>query len=159
LLKQEEPSMPSPIWESIARAIAEIAPALGWTVLALGIATLLYLIARAIWSRIKKPAEESEPEVTATVTVTPEEKPVPIQTGSAESLLERAEAALARGDLRAALFGFLHAALRALDVRGAIRIARDRTNGEYVRSYADEGARPELRAIVREVDVVQFGGR
>ena len=53
--------------------------------------------------------------------------------------------ALARGDLRTALFGFLHASLRALDVRGAIRIERDRTNGEYVRSCADEGARPNLR--------------
>ena len=37
-------------------------------------------------------------------------------------------------------------------------IARDRTNGEYVRACADPAAKPALRDIVREVDRVQFGG-
>ena len=52
---------------------------------------------------------------------------------------------------------YLAASLRALDRRGAIRIARHRTNGEYVRSCRDAEAKPDLRAIVREVDRVHFG--
>ena len=49
--------------------------------------------------------------------------------------------------------------MRALDKRGAVRGARDRTNGEYVRSSSDAAAKPALRDIVREVDRVQFGGQ
>ena len=77
---------------------------------------------------------------------------------AAEVLLRRAAEARARGDERTALFTYLAAALRALDDRGAIRLARDRTNGEYLRSCQEPAARPGLRDLVREVDGVQFGG-
>jgi hypothetical protein len=159
-LGKEPVHRPSPILEAIARFIAAIAPAVGWTVLVLGVGTLLWLIGFAIWRRFARPDEIEQTEAPATdVSILAPPAAAPVETGSAEAILARAEAALARGDLQAALFGFLHASLRALDVRGAIRIARDRTNGEYVRSCNDERARPELRAIVHEVDVVQFGGR
>lgn len=161
VLSPKRPAEPSPWLEALGRFFARIAPTIGWSILGLSIATLVYLIASAIWRRIKdKDAPpEQEDETPADVTVVPTRDAPPIEAGSAEAILARAEAALLRGDLRAALFGFLHASLRALDVRGAIRIARDRTNGEYVRSCGDEGARPHLRDIVYEVDVVQFGGR
>jgi len=150
---------PSPFWEALARFLGSIAPALGWTVLALGLGSLLYVLVRSLLSRLRAPREEELPEQAPDAATVVTREAVPLPPGAPESLLERAEAALGRGDLREALHGFLHAALRALDVRGAIRITRDRTNGEYVRTCAEETARPELRAIVREVDVVHFGGR
>jgi hypothetical protein len=75
-----------------------------------------------------------------------------------EPLLARAEELAARGEYAAALQLYLAAGLRALDKRGAVRITKDRTNGEYVRSCADVASKPALRDIVREVDRVQFGG-
>jgi hypothetical protein len=79
-------------------------------------------------------------------------------------LLEDEEAALRladehhrRGELGTALGLYLSAALAALDRRGAIRIGRHRTNGEYVRTCSEEASRAPLRAIVREVDKADFG--
>src|SRR5262249_32336721 len=59
------------------------------------------------------------------------------QISDAELLLRRGEDLLRRGDLDRATLTFLHAALRALDQRGAIRLARHRTHGEYVRGCKD----------------------
>ncbi len=73
------------------------------------------------------------------------------------ALLARAEDLARRGDRAMALQLYLAASLRALDRRGALRLGRDRTNGEYVRLCAEEGAARELRDLVREVDRVQFG--
>jgi hypothetical protein len=81
-----------------------------------------------------------------------------VEGGGAEALLRKAQGYAAEGRLDLALFMYLGASLRALDERGAIRIARHRTHGEYVRSCGDAGARALLRQIVRDVDVVQFGG-
>jgi hypothetical protein len=78
-------------------------------------------------------------------------------TSDAELLLRRADDHARRGELDRAALVYLAAALRALDRRGSIRITRDRTNGEYVRGCKDPAAKPDLRAIVREVDRVQFG--
>src|SRR5258708_13559040 len=75
-----------------------------------------------------------------------------------EALLARAAELARAGRLGEALQTYLAASLRALDKRGAVRIARDRTNGEYVRGCGDAVAKPALRDIVREVDRVQFGG-
>ena len=80
-----------------------------------------------------------------------------LDKGDEQALLARAEAALAAGDLTAALHAFLAATLRALDRKGALQIARDRTNGEYVRACQDEAAKITLKELVREVDRVQFG--
>ena len=76
----------------------------------------------------------------------------------AESLLRMAADHAAGGRLDLALYTYLGAALRALDDWGAIRIARHRTHGEYVRGCTETSARPPLRDIVREVDGVRFGG-
>jgi hypothetical protein len=76
-----------------------------------------------------------------------------------EVLLSRGDELARAGHYGAALQHYLLASLRALDKRGAVRITRDRTNGEYVRSCTDPGARPALRDIVYEVDRVQFGGQ
>ncbi len=81
-----------------------------------------------------------------------------VATSDEEALLARADELAAHGEYAAALQLYLAASLRALDKRGAVRITRDRTNGEYVRSCADAASKPALRDIVREVDRVQFGG-
>ncbi len=73
-------------------------------------------------------------------------------------LLGEARAHEDSGDHEAALYMYLDAALRALDERGAIRIASDRTNGEYVRTCRERDARDALRALVTAVESVKFGG-
>jgi hypothetical protein len=85
----------------------------------------------------------------------------PVRTAEiadAEVALRLADDHRARGELDRALGLYLHASLSALDRRGAIRVARHRTNGEYVRSCVESVSRTPLREIVREVDAVQFGG-
>jgi hypothetical protein len=86
-----------------------------------------------------------------------EEKPAPLVTTDEEALLAQAGDRARQGENDAALQLYLAAALRALDRRGAVRWARDRTNGEYVRSCLEAPSREPLRAIVREVDHAQFG--
>jgi hypothetical protein len=76
----------------------------------------------------------------------------------AEVLLRKADERARAGELDLALHLYLGASLRALDQRGAIRLSRDRTNGEYVRGCREDDAKAPLREIVREVDRVQFGG-
>jgi hypothetical protein len=83
--------------------------------------------------------------------------PPPDESDPAEVLRE-AEAALARGENQRAMAFSLAAALAALGRRGAVKLRRDRTNGEYLRACTEETARPPLREIVRAVDAVQFGG-
>ena len=80
-------------------------------------------------------------------------------TTDEEVLLARADDVARTGHFALALQLYLAASLRALDKRGAVRIARDRTNGEYVRACSDAMAKPALRDIVHEVDRVQFGGQ
>lgn len=75
-----------------------------------------------------------------------------------EHTLAAADASHQAGDDRRALGLYLAASLAALDRRGALRLGRDRTNGEYVRACKDDAARLDLRAIVREVDRADFGG-
>lgn len=76
----------------------------------------------------------------------------------AELLLRRAAELARAGEHERALFTYLEASLRALDNRGAVRIAKDRTYGEYVRFCKEVRAKVPLGDIVREVDRVKFGG-
>lgn len=87
----------------------------------------------------------------------PEPEPLPVVT-DAELLLRRAAELERAGDHERALYTYLEASLRALDARGAIRIAKDRTHGEYVRGCKEAPAKGPLGEIVREVDRVKFGG-
>jgi hypothetical protein len=79
------------------------------------------------------------------------------EIAGAEAALRAAEDHARRGELDRALALYLAASLSALDHRGAIRIAKHRTNGEYVRACTEAGARQPLREIVREVDRAVFG--
>ena len=78
-----------------------------------------------------------------------------------QRLLERARAAAASGDFRAAIGDAYAALLRRLEGAGVVRVEPDQTNGDYVRKVTAE--RPAIaRQVAEVVDAVesaQFGDR
>ena len=144
-------------WGGLGPILAAIANATVWLLVAAAVGGVLWLIARAILNarRDRRVAEKPAPRP-AEVVHDPTAHALETMT-DAERLLREAQEHARRGELDRAASLYLAAALRALDRRGAIRIARHRTNGEYVRSCKEAEAKPDLRAIVREVDRVQFG--
>lgn len=146
-------------WLSIPSFIGTLAQAFVWLLVAALVIAVVIPIARGL-ARFRtkeaapvekrRPATHLEPApmLAEVVTLTDEEQ-----------ILARARELADRGDFAASMQLYLVASLRALDKRGAVRIAKDRTNGEYVRACSDPGAKPALRDIVREVDRVQFGGQ
>jgi hypothetical protein len=145
-------------WLSLPPFIGLIAQVTVWVVIAALVIAILVPIVRGLMRlrRREEPGEKKDVE--------PARAPAPLELEEAmtladeEQILARADQLTARGELQAALQLYLAASLRALDKRGAVRLAKDRTNGEYVRGCADPSAKPALREIVREVDRVQFGG-
>lgn len=107
--------------------------------------------------RNKKLADKAEPATKAVAAPVIPPPPELEEITDAEAALRMAEELRRRGEYARALGLYLAAALTALDRRGAIRIAKHRTNGEYVRFCTDDASKPPLREIVREVDKVQFG--
>lgn len=88
----------------------------------------------------------------------PVEEPASIEgVSDAEQALHEADERARNGEFGKALSLYLAASLTALDRSGRIRLARHRTNGEYVRSLDDPASRSALAEIVREVDKVEFG--
>ncbi|MBX3230872.1 MAG: hypothetical protein KIT84_01535 [Labilithrix sp.] len=155
-----EPTAPPPDW--LAR-LAQWAAPFATVLLYLLVAAIVIVVAIPVVGallqlrRRKKRAAEATaaPNVATIVAGAPAAIP---DDADPEEALRLAEESLARGDHRASLALSLAAALAALGRRGAIKIARHRTHGEYVRSCAEETARPPLREIVRAVDAVEFGG-
>jgi hypothetical protein len=145
--------------EGLAEWLGPIARALlyvlvGGIVLVVAIPVIRALMKRWRNTKLTTPAHD-EPNRALLV----EPPPVVLEEISdAEAALRLAEEHRARGELKRALALYLAASLSALNRRGAIRIARHRTNGEYVRGCTDDVARPPLREIVREVDKAEFGG-
>lgn len=156
----EEPIKPPPNWlVELMRALGPIAQVLIWVGLAVVLALLLVPLVRMYLKRrrdkqVQDAIDEPKPEV---VTQGPLDEALLVS--DAEQLLRRAEEAQKRGDLVPALDAYLAASLVALDHRGAIRIARHKTNGEYVRGCSEPQAKQPLREIVREFDGVHFGHR
>jgi hypothetical protein len=157
-LTAQEEKKPQRSWLSdFLASLAPLASALVWLLVAAAVGGLVWLVVSAILKgRREAEAAEPMPASTDLPRAAPVEEAMEA-VSDAELLLRRADDHARRGELDRAGVMYLAAALRALDRRGAIRIARDRTNGEYVRACKDAGAKPELRAIVREVDRVQFG--
>jgi hypothetical protein len=152
----DDPIKIGPFWERVATLLTQAAPFLVALLIAGLVALVVYLVVRALRADrddVVPEAPASESDVTLLANV-PSEGPAT----AAEVLLARAAAARAQGDVRTALLLYLAAALRALDERGSIRMARERTNGEYVRACQDASLRPTLKDLVRDVDAVQFGG-
>jgi hypothetical protein len=163
--KMTAPTPPSspPWWSSWFKHSLTIPPFVGtaiqgliWLLVAVLVAAILIPVVRAIL-RIKG-ERGPDPVERRLETKTDVLMSLPPMMTDEDVLLARAEELARSGQYAAALQHYLAASLRALDKRGAVRIARDRTNGEYVRACGDSNAKPALRDIVREVDRVQFGG-
>jgi hypothetical protein len=155
--KVDEPFELGPFWERIIKFLGRAAPYVAWAFIAGLVGLVGYLVVRAIRAA-REPALADIVLPRGDVTLLPD-APLPDDMTPAEALLRLAEEARLRGDARTALHTYLAAALRALDDRGAIRVSKDRTNGEYVRECQETALRSPLRDLVREVDFVQFGGR
>jgi hypothetical protein len=152
-----EPRKLGPFWERVFAFLGRIAPYAAWVVVGALALFVLYLIVRAIVAA-REDVLETEPKKPLHDVSLLRDEPAGGAATAAEALLRLAAEAARRGDGRTALVTYLAAALRALDDRGAIRLARDRTNGEYLRGCQELASRPTLRELVREVDGVQFGG-
>lgn len=153
------PKVPTGFARWLASVLQAVGPIAAWVLVALIVVAILLPVVMAIRARSRDREREPKAKKKATAESTPLDLGEPLEPGGdAEALLRVAEASAAAGALDRALFGFLRAALVALDQRGAIRITRDRTHGEYVRSCRDAEAKPSLRAMVSEVDRVRFGG-
>jgi len=139
----------------LANILGSLASGVVWLLVAIVLGLIVWFVASAV-GRARRDTRLASPEPKAAVT--PDAMAEALEAPSdAETLLQRANDHAQRGELDRAALLYLAAALRALDRRGAIRIARHRTNGEYVRACKESEATPQLRAIVRAVDRVQFG--
>ena len=151
-----EPKPPS--WlGSLASALGPLAHALLYVIVVVIVLAVAIPVLRALAKRRrdKQIADVEKTPNLATVLAPP--AAVPEEISDAEAALREADALRARGEHSRALALYLAASLAALDRRGAVRLARHRTNGEYVRACTEETSRQPLREIVREVDRVEFG--
>jgi uncharacterized protein DUF4350 len=134
--------------------VGEVARMAVWLlVLAVATAVLVPVVRAA--ARMRRPTRATRDDRTAAkadaalhVTTAPDE----------DELLARAGHLARLGESAAALELYLAASLRALDKRGAVRLSKDRTNGEYARQCAEVSAKLALQTLVRDVDRVKFGG-
>jgi len=151
--KHREPSS-----HEIPGALGALAQGLVWLLMIAVVVAVAVPLVRAILRsrRDKALADAPKPPNVAVATVV-EPPPQAEAISDAEAALRDADAHARRGELTRALGLYLAASLAALDRRGAIRLARSRTNGEYVRSCAEDQSKTALREIVREVDRVEFG--
>jgi hypothetical protein len=148
----------SPKGSGLASMFAPLAQFLLYLLVAAIVVAIVIPILHALLKarRNRKLADRPEPARAVAEPAAP--PPIELEEISdAEAALRMAEDLRRRGEHARALGLYLAAALTALDRRGAIRIAKHRTNGEYVRFCTDEPSKPPLREIVREVDKVQFG--
>jgi hypothetical protein len=139
-------------------ALGFLAQGLVWLLIGLVLVAIAFPLVRALLRARRDKAVADAPARPNVATLV--DRPAPPRAESisdAEAALREADDHARRGDLARALSLYLAASLAALDRRGAIRLARHRTNGEYVRSCAEDAARQPLREIVREVDRVEFG--
>ena len=143
---------------SFGRALGDLAQVLVWVlVLAVVFAIAFPLIRAVLRSRRDRQLADAPPPTNVALAMDRKPSAEPERISDAEAALREADEHARRGDFARALSLYLAASLAALDRRGAIRLARHRTNGEYVRSCAEDSSRQSLRDIVREVDKVEFG--
>jgi hypothetical protein len=145
-------------WQAVVEALAALAKVLVWLLVLLVIVAIAAPLVLALLRARRDKAIADAPRVANVATSAERVKPPEPETISdAEAALREADDHARRGELARALSLYLAASLAALERRGAIRLARHRTNGEYVRACATDPSCWPLRDIVREVDRVEFG--
>lgn len=155
-VEKKEPA--SSTWAAVKEALAALAKVLVWVLVAFVVVAIAAPLILAIVRARRNKAVADTPKALNVATATERAKlPEPETISDAEAALRDADEHARRGDLARALGLYLAASLAALDRRGAIRLARHRTNGEYVRACATDPSCWPLREIVREVDRVEFG--
>jgi hypothetical protein len=129
-----------------------------WIVFGLGLAVLLFALLRHFLDRTPK-----QEVVTVGVNASNEDEAAArlarqIET-DVQRLLERARAAAAVGDFRAATGDAYAALLRRLEGARVVRVEPDRTNGDYLREVgsARPAIAPRMAEVVDSVERVQFG--
>lgn len=158
--KGEVPAEPknSSTWRSIVEALGTLAQLLVWVLVAVVIVAIGAPLVVALLRARRDKAVADAPKRPNVATAAERAKPPRAETiDDAEAALREADEHARRGELARAMSLYLAASLASLDRRGAIRLARHRTNGEYVRSCANDPSCWPLRDIVREVDRVEFG--
>jgi hypothetical protein len=153
----QEPKKNDPI--DLGDRFLLLATAARWLLWGLLAALAAFIVGQVILAvkrarRDRALADDPTPEPVADAAPT---DPASAALSDEEALLRRGDRHAQAGELALALHFYLRAALQSLERRGALRLGRDRTNGEYLRTCADGDARPLLRDIVREVERVQFG--
>lgn len=155
-LDDEAPAKEHSVLEAIMQALGPVAQILVWVLLGLIVIAVAIPVVRSLLrggnAEKEKQATESLNLAAALVNNRPPPPP-----SDAEEALRRADEYARHGEYGRALSLYLAASLSALDRRGIIRLARHRTNGEYVRSCSEDASKIALREIVREVDRVEFG--
>lgn len=141
----------------LVQALAPLAPYLLWGTIAAIVLAILVPIVMALLRARREQRSAREPRSSNVAEVLAAPPPDPEELGDAEIALRMADETARAGDGARAVALYLVASLIALDRRGAVRLARHRTNGEYVRSCTDPEAKPPLREVVREVDRATFG--
>ena len=158
-MSEKPPETESSFLEGLKKVLGQVATVVIWGLIAAVMIAVLFPLLRVLIRSRKDKALADTVEAPKPAEGAPQRPQTDLLSeDDAEALLRRAEGHVQQGNLDAALFAYLNASLRALDKRGAIRIARHRTNGEYVRACSEAETREPLYAIVREVDRVQFGG-
>lgn len=147
----------SATWAAVLAALAALAKGLVWLLVALVIAAVAAPIVLAIVRARRNKAVADAPKSPNVARSTDRARLSDETPSDGEAALREADEHARRGELARALSLYLAASLAALDRRGAIRLARHRTNGEYVRACATDPSCGPLRDIVREVDRVEFG--
>ncbi len=149
---------PPPQWlEWLARALAPFANLLLWGIIVVIVVAIAVPIVLAFLRARREQRTKSEPVQANTAEVVTPLAPAPEDVSDPEAALRAADEHARRGEADRAVALYLVASLAALDRRGAVRLARHRTNGEYVRSCTDPEAKQPLREVVREVDKVTYG--
>jgi Domain of unknown function (DUF4129) len=129
-----------------------------WILLGLGVAMLVFALVRHFLDHkskddvVKTQAPGSAEDDRAAALARQVETDV-------QRLLERARAAAAAGDFRAAISDAYAALLRRLEGAGVVHVEPDQTNGDYVRKVKHEwpAIAHQLAEVVDAVESAQFG--
>ncbi len=144
---------------SSSAALGGLAEPVFWILIAVVVGLVLDHLLKALSGLVRERAEASLPAEPAEISV--EGPPAPLaKLSDAERLLELAQQAAAEGRFAVAIRAAYSALAHSLRAHGLIALEAGQTNGELLRSLAEH---PELagefRAVAREMESVEFGGR
>jgi hypothetical protein len=149
-----EPASSKSPWSSSFGFLAELLfwLLIGALVVALVVALRRMFVGRRDTAELAAERSSLQPEqVPAT--------PLPSADTDVSRLLDKARRAAERGELSVAIDSAHAAAVQGLAAAGRVEVDRDRTNGDYLRELrSDPALQQEFKAIVRRVEVTQFGG-